>query len=284
VLVSHAHVDHLGNATLNQDPNSADASCGATPVPTKPAPGSNAAEIAAAKHAAFLAANDLTTFVASKIQHVQEVSVSGCPSSGPTNEMVVPLAAACAGGIGYGAKRTLRTGSATVGVQVAVVSALHGNAVANNLVSDPLGPELAANGLALAPGTASGFIIKFTNGLTAYLSGDTGLTSDMLMVVRGYYRPDLVVMNIGDIFTTGPEEAAFAINELIRPTSVIPSHANEVATASGVLQPGTKTARFTQLVNHAAVIPPLSGTTMEFDGRGHCVTGCTGTSGSRRGY
>jgi hypothetical protein len=32
------------------------------------------------------------------------------------------------------------------------------------------------------------------------------------------------------------------------------------------------------------VIPPLSGTTMEFDGRGHCVMGCTGTSGSRRGY
>src|SRR6266852_6707571 len=91
---------------------------------------------------------------------------------------------------------------------------------------------------------AVGYVITFSNGLTVYLSGDTGQTSDMSVVVRNEYRADLAVINIGDVFTTGPEEAAFAVNELVRPKSVIPSHANEVATSGGKVIPGTKTAKF----------------------------------------
>ena len=41
-------------------------------------------------------------------------------------------------------------------------------------------------------------------------------------------------MNMGDGFTTGPAEAAYVINELVKPASVIPSHANEVATFAGL--------------------------------------------------
>jgi L-ascorbate metabolism protein UlaG (beta-lactamase superfamily) len=96
----------------------------------------------------------------------------------------------------------------------------------------------------------------------------------MQTVVKGFYNANLVVMNIGDIFTTGPEEAAFAINQLIRPDAVIPSHANEVATTNGVVNANTRTARFMQLVRSAAVFPPLSGVTMEFNGNARCVTGC----------
>ena len=48
--------------------------------------------------------------------------------------------------------------------------------------------------------------------------------------MRRHYGAKLVVMNIGDTFTTGPTEAAFVINELVKPTAVIASHANEVAT------------------------------------------------------
>jgi hypothetical protein len=32
-------------------------------------------------------------------------------------------------------------------------------------------------------------------------------------VVRRHYNALLVVMNIGDVFTTGPKEAAFVIND-----------------------------------------------------------------------
>src|SRR5882757_7097533 len=41
VLVSHAHVDHIGNARLNQDPGSPNAAC-ASGVPVVATPNSNA--------------------------------------------------------------------------------------------------------------------------------------------------------------------------------------------------------------------------------------------------
>src|SRR5262245_44046299 len=44
ILISHAHSDHLGNAKLNQDPNSNTSSCSS--AMTMPAPNSNTAEIA----------------------------------------------------------------------------------------------------------------------------------------------------------------------------------------------------------------------------------------------
>ena len=96
----------------------------------------------------------------------------------------------------------------------------------------------------------------------------------MLQVVRRFYHPELVVFNIGDVFTTGPEEAAFAINELIGPTTVIPSHANEAATTSGAVIPESKTGRFMKLVAKAVVVPPLSGNEMLFDALGNCTSGC----------
>jgi len=272
VLVSHAHSDHLGNAKLNQDPNSSNAGC--VQASTLPAPSTNAAEIVATQKAAFIGSGELATFLSSKIQQVLGVTVSGCPTSGVTNETVVPNLLPCTASLGYGAKRTIRKASASVGVRIALVPALHGNALSNTFLSDPLASQLQNNGLSIAPGAASGYTIEFTNGLSVYLSGDTGLSSDMLLVIRRFYHPNLVVFNIGDIFTTGPEEAAFAINELIEPATVIPSHANEMATTSGTVIPGTKTARFMQLVDRADVVPPLSGQVMQFDGSGRCISGC----------
>ena len=131
-----------------------------------------------------------------------------------------------------------------------------------------------------------------TNGLKVYLSGDTGLTKDMRDIVNAYYGPSLSVINISDTFVTGPEEAAFAITNLLRTRAVIPSHANEAATRGGVVASGTRTERFTQLASQGlsvdtlrdaligrqsvSVYLPLSGVTMEFDGSGRCFTGCQG--------
>jgi L-ascorbate metabolism protein UlaG (beta-lactamase superfamily) len=81
-------------------------------------------------------------------------------------------------------------------------------------------------------------------------------------------------MNMGDIYTMGPEEAAWAVEELIKPKAVIPSHANEAATEGGEVIPGTRTQRFIELVESIPVHLPLSGRTMEFDGDGNCVKGC----------
>ena len=91
--------------------------------------------------------------------------------------------------------------------------------------------------------------------------------------MRNYYHAKLAVMNIGDGFSTGPNEAAYVINELVKPVSVIASHANEVGTVNGKVRPGSRTETFMK----AAKVPvhiPLSGKTMEFDADGKCTAGC----------
>ena len=95
-----------------------------------------------------------------------------------------------------------------------------------------------------------------------------------MATVRRYYKANLAVMNIGGAPNmTGPQEAAYVMNELVRPNSVIASHANEAATQGGKLLPNTKTAAFRQAAKMPVHIP-LSGRTMEFDGVGRCVAGC----------
>ncbi len=117
-------------------------------------------------------------------------------------------------------------------------------------------------------------MLRFSNGLTVYLSGDTGITAEQDLVVRGHYRVNLVVMNIGGFpFTTGPVESAYVVNQLVRPASVIASHANEPATVDGKVAPNTRTAAFIKAVK-VPVHVPLSGVTMEFDGSGKCVASC----------
>jgi hypothetical protein len=254
----------------------------ASGVPVTATPNSNAAGIAAAKNSAVIVAPELAAFMMRKLQNVMGSAPAGCPAAGVNNEMIVPATQSCVGTLGYGAKRTLRVMSAQSGVQIAVIPASHGNGVPADEISEPLRTQLATDNLSFPPGVASSYIIKFTNGMTAFLSGDTGLTAEMSTIVRDYYGANFAVFNIGDIFTTGPEEAAFAINRLIRPASVIPSHANEQATQGGTVMSGTKTARFMSLVRGAEVVPPLSGTVMEFNSRGRCVAGCpAGQRGNR---
>ncbi|MEQ1686651.1 MAG: MBL fold metallo-hydrolase [Burkholderiaceae bacterium] len=136
-----------------------------------------------------------------------------------------------------------------------------------------LGKAMKDAGIAGDVGLATGFVLRFSNGLVAYLSGDTGITADQDLVVRQHYNAKLAVMNIGDGFTTGPAEASFVINELVKPASVIASHANEVGTVGGKVRPGSKTEAFIRAVK-APVHVPLSGKTMEFDAAGKCTAGC----------
>ncbi len=273
ILLSHVHVDHLGAAKLRQDPDDETAGCGSNVLTSPAVPNSNLAEIAVAKNSAVLAMGEIASFLGRKIQNIRGQPTPGCPAAGLTNELTVPRPAPCAGGINFGAKRTVTVAAGTPGVQIATVSAQHSNLLANDFLEEPLKSNMNASSVSLALGSATGFVLTFTNGLRVYLSGDTGHISDMATVVRGFYSANLAVFNIGDIFTTGPEEAAFAINKLIKPAAVIPSHVNEVATTDGSVNPGTRTARFIQL-SDVPVFVPLSGITMEFDGNAACVTGC----------
>ena len=95
------------------------------------------------------------------------------------------------------------------------------------------------------------------------------MTAEQDKAVRGFYKTKLLVMNIGETYTTGPTEAAFVVNEMIKPASVIPSHANEPTTLGGKVHAGTRTAAFQKALKIPMHVP-LSGKTMSFDGGGTC--------------
>ena len=288
ILVTHAHFDHIGNLKLAQDPNSPQALCAPGPgFGSDATPFSNVALIAAAKNSAVFAGSPLATFFGLRIaQLLGTTTTPACPASGLTNELVVPTAAPCTGLINPGGHRTLRRASANRGVAVSAVTAVHPSELIPAFLTDPEKSNLASNAVSAYTGIANGFVVTFTNGLTVYLSGDTGLTSDMQTVVNKFFHANLTVINISDLFVTGPEQAAFAVRNLIRSKAVIASHANEIATTGGVVNPGTRTAQFIDLLQRRdndgdadetftpSVFVPRSGITMALDGQARCQAGC----------
>ena len=91
------------------------------------------------------------------------------------------------------------------GVSVTTVPAVHSNGLHPDFLDKGIGDMLQANGLTAYVGPPNGYVVMFTNGLVVYLSGDTGITAEQDLVVRQYYKANLAVINIGDVFTTGPE-------------------------------------------------------------------------------
>jgi L-ascorbate metabolism protein UlaG (beta-lactamase superfamily) len=141
------------------------------------------------------------------------------------------------------------------------------------MVGGDLGDMLNAAGLTAYAGPPTGYVLTFSNGLAVYLSGDTGITAEQQTVVRDHYNVKLVVMNIGDTFTTGPQEAAWVINNLVKPTAVIASHANQPSTQGGKVISGTRVELFSKM-SKVPVHVPLSGRSMSFDNNGKCTSGC----------
>ncbi|PLP98258.1 metal-dependent hydrolase [Cupriavidus pauculus] len=72
-------------------------------------------------------------------------------------------------------------------------------------------------------GEPVGYIIEMENGFKIWHMGDTGLFGDMMMVADRY-KPDLVMIPIGGHFTMGPQDAAIALRDFIRPKYAIPMH------------------------------------------------------------
>ena len=69
-----------------------------------------------------------------------------------------------------------------------------------------------------------GGILFTAAGKTIYHAGDTALFSDMKLI--GERHPvDVLFIPIGDNFTMGPEDAAYAVS-LIKPKVVVPIHYN----------------------------------------------------------
>lgn len=245
VLVSHVHGDHLGDhhtKAVNVG------SCAKPDTSVSATPNSNSVNIAVAKKAKIVTGSEMPDFFAGKLK---------AAGGNPKDSLLAR----------FGAVRTIG------GVGITTVPAVHSNGLSHEFIGGTLGDAMKEAGITGYVGAPTGYVLKFSNGLVVYLSGDTGITAEQDMVVRGHYGAKLAVISIGDTFTAGPTEAAYVINTLVKPTAVIPSHANEEATKDGKVIAGTKTETFIK----AAKVPvhvPLSGKTMSFDGTGKCVSGC----------
>jgi L-ascorbate metabolism protein UlaG (beta-lactamase superfamily) len=277
VLLSHLHGDHSGTrkaAGLNLG------TC-ASPERVSAEPNSNTAEIAAAKNSAVLVSTSMAGFLGPKIHKIRGARPPvGDPSLAPNEcgidtlawEMTIPRSVPCVGGLQPGSKLRVKRAGRAGGVQIALVQADHSNNVPDSLLTGPERSSLASDSLSAYAGLANGYVLSFTNGLRVYLSGDTAVYGDMKTIINEFYRVNLAVMNLGSFMQS--EEAAFAVNQLIQPVSVIPSHVREAATEGGLVRAGTMTEQFIDVVKTSRVHVPRSGRTMEFNGGGRCVTGC----------
>lgn len=263
VLLSHMHGDHVGNLKLKAP------GAGTCANPERvPAPNSTTADVVAAKSAVLVTTRAMAGFVANKVKGITGKPMDFCRGLSVT----VPVAEPCSSRIDLGGIFVAKATGAPQGVEITIVYAAHPNDAPPALLSEAQRALLKADGAILDYGPATGFVVKFTNGLVAYLSGDTAIHSEMKTVVHDFYKAKLAVLNLGPnpgIYQTG----AYAMNELVQPASVILTHVNEPATEGGKLKPTTHTAAVIKQLKAPAYLA-ISERTMEFDGAGKCVAGC----------
>lgn len=246
VLLSGMHGYHLGDKRISKTGNG---TCAKPQTEIRMTPNSNTAAIIVGKKAKAFLGGEMHKFMQKKVK-----------AAGGSPKQVQVLR--------FGGERQVN------GVRVAIVPVTHSNGIGSGFLNKDLGTLLDHDGLTAYAGPDNGYILTFSNGLVVYLSGDSGIFADQDVTIHRYYGADLAIINGGGIYTSGPKEAAFSINELVRPKAVIPHHMNEAATEKGKLKPETKTALFKSLIKDIPVHIPLSGRTMEFNGEAQCLNGC----------
>jgi L-ascorbate metabolism protein UlaG (beta-lactamase superfamily) len=92
---------------------------------------------------------------------------------------------------------------------VTMTHAMHSNSIDNN-------------GERIYGGEPAGFVVRLPGGVTLYHAGDTALFGDMKLIGE-LYQPQLAMLPIGDLYTMGPREAAYAVR-LLGVKHVIPMH------------------------------------------------------------
>jgi L-ascorbate metabolism protein UlaG (beta-lactamase superfamily) len=96
-----------------------------------------------------------------------------------------------------------------LGLSITMVPAMHSSSIEED-------------GRIIYLGVATGYVIRFEDGLTIYYSGDTSIFGDMRLIGE-MYKPQIAFLCIGDLYTMGPEQAAKAC-ELLGVKQVVPMH------------------------------------------------------------
>jgi len=94
-------------------------------------------------------------------------------------------------------------------VAVTMVQAIHSSSVEDG-------------GKNIYAGEPAGFVVGLPGGFKLYHAGDTTVFGDM-KIIGELYKPDLACLPIGDLYTMGPREAAYAIR-LLGVHHIIPMH------------------------------------------------------------
>ncbi len=82
--------------------------------------------------------------------------------------------------------------------------------------------SISVDGMPVYVGDPVGYVLRFEDGTCIYHSGDTCVFGDM-RIIGDLYHPDAAVLPIGDHFTMGPDQAAYAA-KLVGAPKVIPGH------------------------------------------------------------
>ena len=96
-----------------------------------------------------------------------------------------------------------------LGLSITMVPAIHSSSVEED-------------GQIVYVGVATGYVVRFEDGLTIYYAGDTSLFGDMRLIGE-MYHPQIAFLPIGDFYTMGPAQAAKA-SELLGVKQIIPMH------------------------------------------------------------
>ncbi|TGE02588.1 metal-dependent hydrolase [Methylobacterium nonmethylotrophicum] len=78
-------------------------------------------------------------------------------------------------------------------------------------------------GVTVPLGLPNGVIVRADGEPTVYHMGDTDIFGDMALI-QEIYRPDVLMVPVGDRFTMGAETAALAVTRYFQPKAVIPCH------------------------------------------------------------
>jgi len=269
VLLSHAHGDHMGDQRLT----ALGAGTCQSPTLATAAPNTTTAEIAASKNAGLVMINQMANFLGKRVEAIKGQPTNACPAGPAGDDHTVPFASSCLAGNNLGGTRTFKTAGAAKGVEITIVPASHDSSVNRVLLNEAERRNLEPDNLTLPLGPPSGYVVRFTNGLVVYLTGDTAVHADMKTVIADFHKPNAMVLNLGLSAITSAS-GAYIANEVVRPATVIISHPNEAASSGGKARPGSRTAEISGMLRSPVVLA-LSGRTMELDGQGRCVAGCS---------
>jgi L-ascorbate metabolism protein UlaG (beta-lactamase superfamily) len=267
LLVSHAHGDHIGDTKLKA---LGAGTCDA-PELVSAAPATTSGEIAAAKNAGLVMMLQMANFLGKRVEAIKGKPTPACPATN-ASEHVVPFATTCLAGNNLGGSRTFRMADQSKAVEIVIVPASHDSTPPRALLSEAVRNTLEPDNMSIALGPPTGYVVRFTNGLVLYLTGDTAIHADMKALVHDFHRPNAMALNLGPSAGT-PAGQAFIVDELIQPATVIVTHTNDVGTVGGKVKPNTRVSAFLNLLKRPYVLA-VSGRTIELDGAGKCAAGC----------